>query len=131
MHRVNGHLALCLIAGLAFAATAACAEPNDVNELSRNPQGFLGQDIEMTGACVKGGRDGDVLGYECRTANGVYVQADDIEPEEAKAKLEGDCAEGSCEVSVQFVPHSYTTSAVIEPDKSVVIYNTAKAKVSF
>lgn len=131
MHRVNGHLALCLIVGLAFAVTAARAEPTDMNELAENPQDLLGQDVEMKGVCVKGGRDGDVLGYECRTTNGVYVQADDIEPEEAKEKLEGDCAEGSCEVSVQFAPHSYTTSSAIEPDKSVVIYNAAKAKVSF
>ena len=131
MHCVNGHLAACLIAGLAFAATAACAEPSDMKELAENPQNFLGQDVEMKGACVKGGRAGDVLGYECTTTTGVYVQVDDIEPEEAKEKLAGDCADGSCEVTVQFVPHSYTTSAVIEPDKSVVIYNTEKAKVSF
>lgn len=130
MYRVNGYLAVFLTAGLAFAATAACAEPSDMKDLAKDPQSFLGQDVEMRGVCVKGGRGGDVLGYECTTKDGVYVNTDDIEPEDAKEKLAG-CADAGCEATLQFVPHSFTTSSVIEPDKSVVVFNTQKAKLSF
>ena len=131
MHRVNGHLAALLFAGLAVAAPAALAEPTDLKDLAKNPQDFLGQEVEMEGYCVKGGRSGDVLGYECTTEQGVYVDVDDIEPEDAKEKLSGECAGGNCKTTVRFVPHSYTTSGVIEPDKSVVVFNAEKAKVSF
>jgi hypothetical protein len=131
MHRVTGRLAAYLLAGLALAAPAAFAEPTDMKDLAKNPQNFLGQTVEMEGYCVKGGRAGDVLGYECTTEDGVYVDADDIEPEEAKEKLSGECAGGSCKMTVQFEPHSYTTSGVIEPGKSVTVFNAEKAKVSF
>lgn len=131
MHRVNGQLAALLVAGFAFAAPTALAEPTDMKDLAKNPQDFLGQEVEMQGYCVKGGRSGDVLGYECTTEDGVYVDADDIEPEEAKEKLAGECAGGNCKSIVQFVPHSYTTSGVIEPGKSVTVFNAEKAKVRF
>jgi hypothetical protein len=110
---------------------AALAESTDLQDLANNPQDYLGQEVEIEGACVKGGRSGDVLGYECTTTEGVYVNADDIEPEDAKDKLGGSCAGGSCKATIRFVPHSYTTSAVIEPDKSVVVFNAEKAKLSF
>jgi len=131
MHRVNGRLAAFLIAGLALAAPAAFAESTDMQDLAKNPQNFLGQTVEMEGYCVKGGRSGDVLGYECTTEDGVYVDADDIEPEDAKEKLSGECAGGSCKTTVEFVPHSFTTSGAIEPGKSVTVFNAEKAKVSF
>ena len=51
--------------------------------------------------------------------------------EDAKEKLSGKCAGGSCKAIVQFVPHSYTTSGVIEPGKSVTVFNAEKAKVRF
>lgn len=132
MHRVN-HLAAVLIAGFVFAAPAAFAEPTDLAELTKSPQKFLGEEVEMVAFCVKGGRSGDVLGYECTTDAGVYVDADDIEPEAAKVKL-GDCGatqSDGCRATVQFVPHSYTTSGVIEPDKNVTVFNAKKATVSF
>lgn len=131
MHRATGRLTVLLIAGFVLAAPAALAEPTDMKDLAKNPQDFLGQEVEMQGYCVKGGRSGDVLGYECTTTDGVYVDADDIEPEEAKQKLSGECAGGKCKSTVQFVPHSYTTSGVIEPGKSVTVFNAEKAKVSF
>lgn len=130
MHRVKSLLPAFLIVGLALAAPAL-AEPTDVQTLTKNPQDFLGEEVVLEGYCLKGGRSGDVLGYECTTEDGVYVDADDIEPEDAKAKLSGDCAGGSCRVTVQFVPHSYTTSGVIEPGKDVTVFNAEKAKVSF
>lgn len=133
MHHVNGHLAAVVIAGFALAAPAALAEPTDLKDLAQDPQSFLGQDVEMVGYCVKGGRAGDVLGYECTTDAGVYVDADDIEPETAKKKL-GDCGvtqNDECRATVQFVPHSYTTSGVIEPGKNITVFNAEKAKVSF
>lgn len=131
MHRVTSQCAALLIAACALAAPAALAEPSDMADLAKNPQDFLGQEVVIEGYCVKGGRSGDVLGYECTTEDGVYVDADDIEPEDAKEKLSGKCAGGSCKAIVQFVPHSYTTSGVIEPGKSVTVFNAEKAKVSF
>ena len=131
MHRVNGRLAAFLIAGFAFAAPAVLAEPTDLQEVAKSPQSFLGQEVAMEAYCVKGGRSGDVLGYECTTEEGVYVDADDIEPEDAKEKLSGECAGGSCKTTVEFVPHSFTTSGAIEPGKSVTVFNAEKAKVSF
>jgi len=131
MHRVK-HLTV-LIAGLAFAAPAALAEPTDLAELTKSPQKFLGEDVEMRGYCIKGGRAGDVLGYECTTEAGVYVDAHDVEPETAKQKL-ADCGatkSEECQVTVRFAPHSYTTSGVIEPDKNVIVFNTEKATVTF
>lgn len=133
MHRVNGQLAALLIAGFAFAAPAAMAGPTDLEDLAKNPQDYLGQEIEMVGYCVKGGRSGDVLGYECITEDGIYVDADDVEPETAKQTL-GDCGatqDDACRATIQFVPHSYTTSGAIEPDRSVLVFNSEKAKVSF
>ncbi len=132
MHRVK-HLAACVIAGLLLTAPAASAEPTDLAELSKSPQKFLGQQVEMVGFCVKGGRSGDVLGYECTTDSGVYVDVDDIEPESAKKTL-ADCGatqSDECRAKVQFAPHSYTTSGVIEPGKSVTVFNAKKAMVSF
>lgn len=130
MHRVHGFFAASLVAGFALAAPAL-AEPTDIKNLAKNPQDFLGQEVVLEGYCVKGGRSGDVLGYECTTEDGVYVDADDIEPDDAKEKLAGDCAGGSCRATVEFVPHSYTTSGVIEPGKNVTVFNSEKAKVSF
>jgi hypothetical protein len=129
MHR--SYLAAFLLAGLAFAGSAAFAEATDMETLVKKPQDFLGQEVEIEAYCVKGGRSGDVLGYECTTTEGVYVDADDIEPEDAKNKLAGDCAGGSCKTKVKFIPHSYTTSGVIEPGKSVTVFNADKATVSF
>ena len=124
------------VAGLLFAtaaliAPAALAEPTDLAEVTKNPQKFLGEEVEMEGYCVKGGRTGDVLGYECTSPDGVYVDADEIEPAAAKKRLADDCAGGQCRATIHFVPHSYTTSGVIEADKTVTVFNTEKAKVSF
>jgi hypothetical protein len=132
MHRVN-HLAACVIAGLTLAASAAFAAPTDLAELTKSPQKFLGQPVEMVGFCVKGGRSGDVLGYECTTEAGVYVDVDDIEPEAAKKTL-ADCGatqSDKCRATVQFSPHSYTTSEAIESGKTVTVFNAEKATVSF
>jgi len=138
MHRVTGPLAAWLIVGFAFAAPAAMApaamaEPSDLKDLAKNPQDYLDQEVELAGYCVKGGRSGDVLGYECTTEDGIYVNTDDIEPETAKETL-GDCGatqNDACRATVQFVPHSYTTSGVIEPGRSIIVFNSKTAKVSF
>jgi hypothetical protein len=133
MHRVFGSLAAGLVAGFAFAATAAMAEPSDLKDLAKNPQEYLDQEVEIVGFCVKGGRSGDVLGYECTTDAGIYVDADEIEPETAKETF-GDCGlsqDDACRATIQFVPHSFTTSGVIEPGKSVIVFNSKNAKISF
>jgi len=127
----KGRRTALLIAGMGLSACITQAHASDIHDLVKNPQDFLGQEVEMKASCSKGGRSGDVLGYECTTKDGVYVNADDIAPEEAKTKLANECAGGSCEAMVSFKPHSYTTSGVIEPDKDVVVFNTKTAKVSF
>lgn len=130
MNRVSILFAASLVAGFALAAPAL-AEPTDIENLAKNPLDFLGEEIVLEADCVKGGRSGDVLGYECTTEDSVYVAADDIEPKDAKAKLARDCAGVSCRATVKFVPHSYTTSGVIEPGKDVTVFNTEKASVTF
>lgn len=131
MNCSQGRRAALLIAGLVLTAGVTQVQASDIQALVKNPQDFLGQEVEIKATCIKGGRAGDVLGYECTTKNGVYLNSDDITPEEAKAKLDDDCADGMCEATLSFVPHSYTTSGVIEPDKDVVVFNTKTAKVNF
>lgn len=131
MRCVRNYLALALIAVSSCLAVEARAEATDMKALVENPQSFLGQEIEMKGHCVKGGRSGDVLGYECTTKDGVYLNARDLEPEAVKEKLAGECAGGACAATLRFSPHSFTTSGVIEPGKDIVIFNAKKAAVSF
>lgn len=125
--------AILAIATAALASPAALAEPTDLEALAESPQTFLGEEVEIVGFCVKGGVKGDVLGYECTTEAGVYLNAGDIEPETAKAKL-GDCGvskDDACSATIRFAPHSYTTSAVIEPGKNITVFHAAKAALSF
>ncbi|ODR98083.1 hypothetical protein AUC68_11355 [Methyloceanibacter methanicus] len=116
---------------MGLSACVTQVQASDIQDLVKHPQDYLGQEIEMKAYCIKGGRSGDVLGYECTTKDGVYVNTGDITPEEAKAKLADDCAGGKCETTISFEPHSFTTSGVIEPDRDVVVFNTKTAKVSF
>lgn len=131
MNSFKGRRAAIVIAAMVLSASAALAGASDMKDLAKDPQNFLGQEVEIKAFCIKGGRSGDVLGYECTTKDGVYLDTDDITPEDAKSKLADECAGGKCEATVQFVPHSFTTSGVIEPDKTVVVFNAETAKVSF
>jgi hypothetical protein len=133
VHAAGRRLAGLLVLGVMVGGVvpAALAEPADLKSLAEKPQDFLGQQVEMEGYCVKNGRSGDVLGYECTTEEGVYVDARDIEPESAKEKLAGDCAGGSCKANIEFVPHSYSTSAGIEAGKTITVFNAKTAKVRF
>jgi hypothetical protein len=110
---------------------AAFAGSTDLQDLAKKPESYLGQDVEITGVCVKHGRKGDVLGYECTTEEGVYVDARDVEPEAAKKKLDAGCDGDDCSVTIRFTPHSYSTSSMVEPGKDVTIFNAQKATVSF
>lgn len=136
MHPLTRFLAALLISGAAFSS--ALAGPADLEELAASPRDYLGQDVEVTGYCLKGGAKGDVVGYECTTEGAVYVTADKIEPEAAKDKIDEDCdgakAEAksdSCRATIHFVPHSYTTSGVIEPGKDITVFNADKAELTF
>lgn len=123
-------LAGLLVIGTALLLPATVAGATDLQDLAKKPENYLGQEIEIESICVKGGRKGDVLGYECTTEEGIYVDAGDIEPEAAKEKLSGSCDGDSCRVTIRFTPHSYTTSAMIEPGKDVTVFNADKATVS-
>ncbi|HXG79393.1 MAG TPA: hypothetical protein VNJ31_08670 [Methyloceanibacter sp.] len=116
-------------------SAAALAEPDDLDTLAASPQDYLGKEIEVTGYCVKGGVKGDVLGYECMTQGTVYVDTDAIEPADAEEKLNGSCKDkpqdSGCQATIRFVPHSFTTSNVLEPDRVITIFNTKKAELSF
>ncbi|GFO83411.1 MAG: hypothetical protein A49_30380 [Methyloceanibacter sp.] len=131
MNSFKGRHAAIAIAAMVLSGSAALAGASDLKDLAKEPQNFLGQEVEIKAFCTKGGRAGDVLGYECTTKDGVYLDTDDITPEDAKSKLANECAGGACEATVQFVPHSFTTSSVIEPDKTVVVFNAETAKVTF
>ena len=123
--------AALFVAGVGVLAGVSQGYASDIADLAKSPQDYLGQQVEIKAHCVKGGKSGDVLGYECTTKEGVYVTADDITPEDAKTKLADDCAGGKCEATITFEPHSYSTSGVIEPDRDVVVFNTKTAKISF
>jgi hypothetical protein len=124
-----------LIFGAAFAFAAATAEPNDLAQLVASPQDYLDKEIEVVGYCVKGGVKGDVLGYECTTESTVYVDTDTIEPEAARTKIDENCKGGeqdpACRATMRFVPHSFSTSNVLEANKTITIFNTKKAELSF
>lgn len=120
-----------LIAGSGLCAWAAQAQAEDTEKLAKDPQEFLGKTIELEAMCVKGGQSGNLLGYGCKTKDGIYLNAADITPDEAKTKLAEDCANGTCETTVSFEPHSFTTSHVIEADKKVIIFNAETAEVTF
>ena len=133
-HMRGARCVLTTIFGVTIAAAAAIAEPSDLASLASDPQSFLGEDVEVTGYCVKGGVKGDVLGYECKTDGTIYVNATVIEPASAKEKLDGckgDKPDAGCRATIRFVPHSVSTSNVLEPDKTITIFNTKKAALSF
>lgn len=131
--REAGLLGGCL-AALLFSA-AALAAPDDLDSLAATPQNYLGKEVEVTGYCVKGGLKGDVLGYECMSKGAVYVDTDKIEPADAEEKVNGSCKDkqqdSGCQATIRFVPHSFTTSNVLEPGKAITIFNTEKAVLQF
>lgn len=133
MHRVTWVLTVLMGIGLVF--TTAVAEPEDLASLTSTPQNYLGKEVEITGFCVKGGAKGDVLGYECTTEGTVYVDALDIEPAAAKEKIDDSCKgeqqDATCRAIIRFVPHSVSTSNVLDPGKTITIFNTKKAALSF
>ena len=68
----------------------------------------------------------------------MYVNARAVEPDTAKNKVDENCGgkdvierSSECRVTLRFTPHSFTTSSMIEPDKSVTIFNADKAELSF
>ena len=135
MYRAKCRLTVLVILTAAFVSPAAMAEPVDLEKLTANPLDYLGKRVEIAAYCVKGGVKGDGLGYECTTEGGVYVDAGDVEPAAAKEKVDESCkGEGrdpACRATIRFVPHSFTTSSVIEPDKIITIFTTEKAELSF
>ncbi|MEM9590312.1 MAG: hypothetical protein AAF967_03110 [Pseudomonadota bacterium] len=120
-----------VVTGVALFTCASQVQASELGDLNENPQNYLEQKVEIKATCIKGGKSGDVLGYECTTKEGVYLNADDITPEEAKDKLANECADGKCETTVTFEPYSYSTSGVVEPGKDVVIFNAKTADVAF
>jgi hypothetical protein len=134
-HCVIARLAGLLVVVAAFVSPAAMAEPDDLAKLAASPTDYLDKQVEIAGYCVKGGAKGDVLGYECTTEGSVYVDTDDIEPASAKEKLAASCngeQKGeACRATIRFVPHSFTTSNVLEPNKTITIFNTKKAELNF
>jgi len=70
-----------LVSGALLFSSAAFAASTDMQDLQKKPETFLGQEVEIVGVCVKGGKKGDVFGYECTTEEGIYVDTRDVEPE--------------------------------------------------
>jgi hypothetical protein len=131
--RVRFRLAVILILGAVFISPAL-AEPTDLAKLAANPLDYLDKEVEVTGHCLKNGAKGDVIGYECTTDGPVWVNANSIEPDAVREKLDGECSgkdDESCRVTIRFVPRSFSTSGFIEPGKTITIFNTGKAELSF
>jgi len=124
------YLTCLLVLGVLLLSPAAFAGSADLQDLAKKPEKYLGQEVEIESVCVKGGRKGDVLGYECTTEEGVYVDAGNVEPAEAKKKLDAGCDGDDCSVTIRFTPHSFTTSSMVEPGKDITIFNADKATVS-
>lgn len=123
-----------LILGAAFFSPAALAEPTDLAKLAASPLDFLDKEVEVTGHCLKNGAKGDVIGYECTTDGPVWVNANTIEPDAVREKLDGECSgksDDACRVTIRFVPRSFSTSDFIEPGKTITVFNTGKAELSF
>jgi hypothetical protein len=136
MHPLTRCLAAFLISSAVL--TPAVAEPADLETLAASPQNYLDKEVEIMGHCVKGGVKGDVVGYECTTEGPVYVTVDEIEPDSAKQQIDENCDganagddNDSCRATVRFMPHSYTTSGVIEPGKDITVFNAEKAELTF
>jgi len=129
------HPAGLLILAASFILPPAAALCADLEDLARSPQDYLGKEVEISGYCVKGGVNGDVIGYECTTESTIYVDADAVEPAAAKEKVDESCKDkdqdSACRATIRFTPHSFTTSTKIVPDKSITIFNTDKAELSF
>lgn len=130
IHCTRHNLAGLLVLGAVLLIPATVVGATDLGDLAKKPEKFLGQEVEIESVCVKGGKKGDVLGYECTTDEGVYVDARDVEPETAKKKLDAGCDGGECRVTIRFTPHSFTTSGVVVPGKEITIFNADKATVS-
>jgi len=124
------YLAGLLALGVLLLSPAAFAGSADLQDLAKKPEKYLGQEVEIESVCVKHGRKGDVLGYECTTEEGIYVDARDIEPKTAKDKLDAGCDGGDCSMTIRFTPHSFSTSSMVEPGKDITIFNADKATVS-
>lgn len=136
--RLGRRLVGLLMSGLSLLPAAASAGSVDWHDLAANPTNYLGKEIEVTGYCAQGGVKGDVLGYECATEGTVYVDARAVEPDTAKKKVDENCGgkdvierSNECRVTLRFTPHSFTTSSMVEPDKSITIFNADKAELSF
>jgi hypothetical protein len=132
--RLSRRPAGLLILAAAFVFPAA-ASATDLKDLTVSPLDYIGKEVEIAGYCVKGGVNGDVLGYECTTEGAVYVDADDVEPAAAKQKVDESCKgkgqDAACRATIRFTPHSFTTSTKVEADKSITIFNADKAELSF
>ena len=78
---------------------------------------------------------GAVLGYECTTEGAIYVDTDEIEPASAKEKVDESCKgeqqDAACRATIRFTPHSISSSNVLVPGKTITIFNTKKAELSF
>jgi hypothetical protein len=133
--RLSRRLADLVILATAFVLPAAVAAAADLKDLAAKPQDYLGKEVEVAGYCVKGGVNGDVLGYECTTEGSVYVDASNVEPAAAKQKVDESCKskeqDATCRATIRFTPHSFTTSTKVEPNKTITIFNADKAELSF
>jgi hypothetical protein len=120
---------------LALVSSTAFAGPDDLTKLVASPHDYLDKQVEIVGYCVKGGVKGDVVGYECTTEGTVYVDTRTIEPEAARQKVDETCKgeqhDAACRATIRFVPHSFSTSNVLKAGKTITIFNTKKAELSF
>jgi hypothetical protein len=138
MHLLPRTCGATVVMGVTLFAIAANAGPVDWHDLADKPTDYLNKEIEVSGYCTKGGTKGDVLGYECATEGPVYIDARQVEPDDAAKKVDDNCGamdvierSSFCKVTVKLTPHSFTTSNTIEEGKSVTVFNADKAELSF
>ena len=64
-------------------------------------------------------------------AAGIVYERTQRAPEKVDESCKGSAQDAACRATIRFVPHSVSTSNVLEPGKTITIFNTKKAELSF
>ena len=105
-------------------------------DLATTPGRYVGKEVEILSAYC--GNAGDDPGYVCSTDGALYIRPLAFAAGAAKTKVDDNCggidwAEKSsfCRVKLRFAPSGFHTTTQYEPNKTVIVIETAEAVVSF
>ena len=133
--------ALLAAAGAALAVVLASGDRASAStvtwrDLATNPGRYVGQEVEIRSAYC--GAAGDDPGYVCSTDGALYIRPLALAAGAGKAKIDENCGgidwtekSSFCRVKLRFVPSGFHTTTEYEPNKTVIVIETAEAAVSF